>query len=161
MVYISIYSNFTFMSADLYSCTADLYSWTANLTSPSDLSWKNNPNWCLTCCILTYTGPQNLPNHTKPYQTKPDDLELWGGIPNQVPSNFWLFIHDDLWPKISFFSQILTENLKFVQKIHVLNYWWQTDGRHYGICDSRVAFATEKSPAISGSSGRNELGKQI
>ena len=93
---ISIYGNFTFMSADLYSCTADL-------TSPSDLSWKSNPNWCLICCILTYTDPQNLPNHTKPYQTKPNDLKLYVGIPNKVPSNFWPFLHVDLGPKLSVF----------------------------------------------------------
>ena len=46
--------------------------------------------------------------HEDSGETKPDDLELWGGIPNQFPSNFWLFIHVDLWPKISFFIQIWT-----------------------------------------------------
>ena len=70
---------------------------------PYTLSWKSNPNWCLICCILTYTDPQNLPNHTKPYQTKPNDLKLYVGIPNKVPSNFWPFLHVDLGPKLSVF----------------------------------------------------------
>ena len=39
---ISIYCNFTFMSADLYSCTADL-------TSPLDWPWKTTPFWPLIC----------------------------------------------------------------------------------------------------------------
>ncbi len=111
MLCISIYGYFTFMSADLYSCTADLnspltqglalknysnltfsmlkslvsistsgdftfksadlYSWTAELTTPSDLSWKSNHSWCLTCCNLTCTGNkiyQIIPNPSKPNQ---------------------------------------------------------------------------------------------
>ena len=39
---ISIYCNFTFMSADLYSCAADL-------TSPLDWPWKTTPIWPLIC----------------------------------------------------------------------------------------------------------------
>ena len=68
---ISIYVNFTFMSADLYSWTADLYSWTAELTTPSDLSWKSNHSWCFTCCNLTCTCIkiyQTIPNPSKPNQ---------------------------------------------------------------------------------------------
>ena len=40
LVCISIYGNFTFMSADLYRWSADLSSLTAVFTPPSDLSWN-------------------------------------------------------------------------------------------------------------------------
>ena len=42
LVCISIYVNFTIMSADLYSCTA-------GLNSPLDLPWKTTPIWPLIC----------------------------------------------------------------------------------------------------------------
>ena len=61
---ISTSGDFTFKSADLYS-------WTAELTSPSDLSWKSNHSWCLTCCNFTCTGNkiyQTIPNPSKPNQ---------------------------------------------------------------------------------------------
>ena len=44
LVCISIYVNFTIMSADLYSCTA-------GLNSPLDLPWKTSPIWPLICEI--------------------------------------------------------------------------------------------------------------
>ena len=64
VVSISTYDDFDFMSADLYS-------WTAELTSPSNLSWKSNHSWCLTCCNLTCNGKkiyQIIPNPPKPNQ---------------------------------------------------------------------------------------------
>ena len=65
LVCISIYGNFTFMSADLYRWSADLSSLTADLTRPSDLYRRSNPHWCLTCCSLTSTGPKNYQTNWK------------------------------------------------------------------------------------------------
>ena len=91
LVCISIYGNFTFMSADLYRWSADLSSLTADLTPPSDLYRKSNPHWCLTCCSLTSTGPKN-------YQTIPNQLKIEIWTENINLNNFYPWQHYDFWP---------------------------------------------------------------